>query len=211
MPPAAAPLPFGTTGESTFLRLIAGAQSSANAPRAHLHEGSQDSIVRAAEAPERVLLTFLFTDIVGSTETAERLGDRAWCRLLMQHHAIVRSQLARFGGVEMDTAGDGFFVVFDRPSRALQFAAAVRAGLEEIGLAIRVGVHAGECEIAGGRAEGVAVHVAARVAGVASEGEILVSSTVRDLLAGSGLRFSGRDVHTFKGLAEPRFLFALES
>jgi class 3 adenylate cyclase len=129
----------------------------------------------------------------------------------MRHHAIVRSQLGRFGGVEMDTAGDGFFVVFDRPSRALQFAAAVRSALDEIGLGIRVGVHAGECEIAGGRAEGVAVHVAARVVGVAGEGEILVSSTVRELLAGSGLRFSGGDVHAFKGLAEPRFLFALDS
>jgi class 3 adenylate cyclase len=211
MPPAAAPLRPGTKGESTFLRLIGGAPSAADVPPAHLREALQDNDIAAAEGPERVLLTFLFTDIVGSTETAERLGDRAWCRLLMQHHAVVRSHLGRFGGIEMDTAGDGFFVVFDRPSRALQFAAAVRSALAEIGLTIRVGVHAGECEIAGGRAEGVAVHVAARVTGAASQGEILVSSTVRDLLAGSGLRFSGRDAHTFKGLAEPRFLFALDS
>ncbi|HEY2560538.1 MAG TPA: adenylate/guanylate cyclase domain-containing protein [Caldimonas sp.] len=211
MPPAPAPLPSAAKGEATFLRLIAGARSAADVFPSRLHEASRGSDVRTAEVPERVLLTFLFTDIVASTETAERLGDHAWCRLLMEHHAIVRSQLARFGGIEMDTAGDGFFVVFDRPSRAMQFAAAVRSALAEIGLGIRVGVHAGECEIAGGRAEGVAVHVAARVAGVASQGEILVSSTVRDLLAGSELRFSGRDVHTFKGLAEPRFLFALES
>jgi class 3 adenylate cyclase len=198
-------------GESTFLRLIAGGPSAADVTPAHRHEALQGSVIDAADGPERVLLTFLFTDIVGSTETAERLGDRAWCKLLMQHHNVVRSHLDRFGGIEMDTAGDGFFVVFDRPSRALQFAAAVRSALDEIGLRVRVGVHAGECEIAAGRAEGVAVHVAARVASAASEGEILVSSTVRELLAGSGLRFSGGDAHTFKGLAEPRFLFALDS
>ncbi len=160
--------------------------------------------------PERALLTIVFTDIVGSTETAERLGDQPGARCCSGHHDVVRAQITRFGGREVDTAGDGFFVVFDRPSRAVRFSTAVKAALEEIGVRIRTGIHAGECEIAGSRVEGVAVHVAVRVSRVAGEGEILVSATVKDLLAGSAMRFSSRALHALKGLSEPRLLFALE-
>jgi class 3 adenylate cyclase len=169
----------------------------------HTHESHIDI------APERALLVFVFTDIVGSTETAERLGDLAWCGTLLKHHAIVRAYLERFRGAEIDTAGDGFFVVFDRPSRALQFLVGVKAALAEIGVQIRAGVHAGECFMLGKRPHGVAVHVASRVAGVAGIGEVLVSATVRDLLAGSALRFESRELHHLRGLAEPRRLFAL--
>ena len=157
---------------------------------------------------ESVLLTLLFTDIVGSTEMAQRLGDAEWSALLMRHHSIVRQHLAEFRGTEIDTAGDGFFATFDKPGRAVRFAAATRAALQEIGIAIRAGVHAGECDVCAGRVVGIAVHVAARVMQVAQGGEILVSNTVRDLLAGSGLRFIGRQPETLRGLAGPRELFA---
>jgi len=158
---------------------------------------------------ERLLLTLVFTDIVASTQTLERVGDRAWCSLLFRHHELVRAHLRAFGGREVDSAGDGFFLAFDRPGRAVQFAADIRRATRSIGIDLRVGIHTGECEVIGGRIEGVAVHIAARVAAVAAAGDILVSSTVRDLLAGSELSFSKRDLHTFKGLSEPRRLFAL--
>lgn len=162
------------------------------------------------EVPQRVLLTMVFTDIVGSTETLERVGDRVWCSLLHQHHALVRENLAAHGGREVDAAGDGFFLVFDCPSRAVQFAIAMQPALRAIGIAIRTGIHTGECEVAGGRVEGLAVHMAARVAGAAGAGEILVSSTVRDVVAGSGHCFAETEPRVLKGLSQPRQLFALQ-
>lgn len=164
---------------------------------------------RRPEEPERSLLTLLFTDIVDSTGTAERLGDESWHTLLVRHHAIVRSQLATFRGREIDKAGDGFFATFDRPSRAVACAHAIRSALAAIGIEIRAGVHIGECETVGAQVSGVAVHVAARVASIAQPGEILVSSAVRDVLAGSRLEFSRGDWHDLKGLSGSRQLYAL--
>jgi len=159
---------------------------------------------------DRMLLTLLFTDIVSSTETVERLGDRAWQRLLEQHWKIVRSELAAFGGTEVDNAGDGFFATFDRPARAVRCAEAIDAALARIGLAVRAGIHAGECAVREGRVNGVAVHVAARIAAMALPGEVLVSATVRDLVAGSELAFLDRDWHALRGLTGERQLFALQ-
>lgn len=175
-----------------------------------LHEITQFLVgMGRAPAPERALLTMLFADIVGSTKRAEELGDESWQRLLARYHAIVLRHLADFGGREVDTAGDGFFATFDGPARGLRCAQAIRDSVRAIGIEIRAGLHAGECEIAGGRVVGVAVHVAARVAKTAGTGEILVSSTVRDLVAGSGLNFSGGDWYALKGLRDKWRLFAL--
>jgi pimeloyl-ACP methyl ester carboxylesterase len=148
--------------------------------------------VRPAPNPDRMLLTLLFTDIVGSTRRAAELGDRRWRELLDVHHAAVRGELERFRGREVDTAGDGFFATFDGPGRALHAAAAIRDALRPLELEIRAGVHTGECEVVGAAVRGVAVHVAARVAGRAAAGEILATSTVRDLVAGSGIVFADR-------------------
>lgn len=165
---------------------------------------------REAEVPDRVLATVLFTDIVGSTERATALGDRHWRELLEAHHAIVRAELQRFRGREVDTAGDGFLAVFDGPARAIRAGHAIVEALRPLGLEVRVGVHTGEVEeLAGGRIGGIAVHIGARVAAEARAGEVLVSSSVRDLVAGSGLSFLDRGVHALKGVSEERQLFAL--
>lgn len=150
--------------------------------------------------PERVLATILFTDIVGSTERAVELGDRAWRRLLEQHHTVVRRHLVRFRGRELDTSGDGFFASFDGPARAIRCAQAIADGVAEIGLQVRVGLHTGECEIVDGKVGGIAVHIGARVAAQASPGVVLVSSTVRDLVAGSGIQFLERGAARLKGV-----------
>jgi class 3 adenylate cyclase len=134
---------------------------------------------------ERVLATILFTDIVGSTELAARVGDSAWRELLQKHHAIVRRELARFQGRELDTAGDGFFASFDGPARAVQAASAIRDALLPLEIQIRSGLHTGECEVS----DGIAVSIGARISSLAAPGEVLVSSTVKDLVAGSGLGF----------------------
>jgi len=149
---------------------------------------------------ERVLTTILFTDIVGSTELAARLGDAGWSDLLGRHHALVRRVLARFHGVELDTAGDGFFATFDGPARAVQAATAIRDAVGELGLEVRAGVHTGECELHDGKVAGIAVSIGARIAAVADRSEVLVSSTVRDLVAGSGLQFEDRGRHELKGV-----------
>jgi class 3 adenylate cyclase len=162
-------------------------------------------------ASERVLATVLFTDIVGSTEMAGRLGDTAWRELLQRHHAIVRRELARFRGRELDTAGDGFFASFDGPARAVEAAAALREPLREIGLEIRAGLHTGEFEVSDGKIVGIAVSIGARISSLAGAGEVLVSSTVKDLVAGSGLRFDDRGEHQLKGIPEAWHLFALEA
>jgi class 3 adenylate cyclase len=159
---------------------------------------------------DRVLATVMFTDIVGSSERAVELGDRAWRELLGRHHELVRRQLARFRGKEVDTAGDGFLASFDGPARAIRCAEAIVEGVHALGLEVRAGLHTGECELLDGKVAGVAVHTGARVAAQAEPGEVLVSSTVKDLVAGSGLRFQDRGQHELKGLPGEWRLFAVE-
>lgn len=164
--------------------------------------------VRAGPTPDRVLLTVLFTDIVGSTRTAAELGDAAWRRLLDEHHALVRRYLERFRGREVDTAGDGFLATFDGPARAVRCAQAIRTAVRELGLEIRAGVHTGEVEIRGDGVAGLAVHIGARVAALAGAGEVLASRTVRDLVAGSGIAFDDRGTHELAGVPEPWQIYA---
>jgi class 3 adenylate cyclase len=161
--------------------------------------------------PDRVLATVLFTDIVGSTELAGKLGDAAWRDLVGRHHAIVRRELARYHGRELDTAGDGFFAVFDGPARAVQAAAAIRDQLRDIGIDVRAGLHTGEFEIGDGKVVGIGVSIGARISALAGAGEVLVSSTVKDLVAGSGLRFEDRGEHVLKGIGEPWRVLALRT
>jgi class 3 adenylate cyclase len=149
---------------------------------------------------DRVLATVLFTDIVGSTEHASRLGDRAWRDLLERHDTAVRQELGRFRGREIHTTGDGFFATFDGPARAVRCALAIRAAVRPLGLEIRTGLHTGECELRGHDVSGIAVHIGARVAATANAGEVLVSGTLKDLVTGSGLRFVERGVHRLKGV-----------
>jgi class 3 adenylate cyclase len=158
---------------------------------------------------DRVLATILFTDIVGSTELVVRLGDTAWRELLQRHHGIVRRELARHQGRELDTAGDGFFAAFDGPARAVQAARAIRDALLTVGIEIRSGIHTGECEIADGKIAGIAVSIGARISALATAGEILVSSTVKDIVAGSGLSFTDRGKHELKGVPDNWHLYAL--
>jgi class 3 adenylate cyclase/TolB-like protein len=158
---------------------------------------------------ERVLATVLFTDIVGSTERAAELGDRAWRELLARHHALVRRELRRFGGRELTVSGDGFLATFERPEPAIRCACAVRDGVRELGLEIRSGLHAGEVEVGEGTVGGIAVHTGARVAALAGPGEVLVSAALRDFVAGSGFTFEERGVHTLKGVPGEWRLFAV--
>ena len=159
---------------------------------------------------DRSLATVLFTDIVGSTQTADRLGDRRWRYLLDEHHARIRRLLERYRGVEVDTAGDGFFVTFDGPARAIRCACAVRDAVREVGIEIRAGLHTGEVERRGDAATGLAVHVGARVAGLAQASEVLVTSTVQMLVLGSGIGFADRGRHRLKGVPDQWQLFAVE-
>ena len=156
---------------------------------------------------DRVLATVLFTDIVGSTAKAAALGDRAWRELLQTHHSLARSQLARFRGNEVDTAGDGFFATFDGPARAIRCACTITESMRELGLEVRAGLHTGECELMDSKVGGIAVHIGARVASLAEPGEVLVSSTVKDLVAGSGIAFKDRGEHQLKGIPEAWRLF----
>ena len=165
--------------------------------------------VRPDAAEERTLATLLFTDIVDSTATVERVGDAAWRTMLLDHNDQMRAQLDRFRGREITTTGDGFVAVFDGAARAVRCAAAMLAAAEGLGLPIRAGLHTGEVELTGGNARGVAVHAAARVAALAGPGQILVSSTTHDLLEGSGLQFVDRGRHTLKGLDGERQVFLL--
>ena len=159
--------------------------------------------------PDRVLATILFTDIVGSTAKLTELGDRGWKELLQKHHAVVRRQLVRFSGREIDTAGDGFFASFDGPARAIRCACAIADAVHDLGLEVRAGLHTGECEIVDGKVGGIAVHIGARVAVEAAPGEVLASSTVRDIVAGSGITFEARGEHELKGIPGAWRLFAV--
>ncbi len=158
--------------------------------------------------PESVLATVMFTDLVASTERTAELGDRAWRDLLVQHHALVRRELGRFRGEERDTAGDGFFATFDGPARAIRAGQAIIEGLAGLGLEARIGVHVGECELHEGKLSGIAVNIGARIAAAANEGEVLVSRTVRDLVAGSGLGFEDRGERPLKGIPGTWQLYA---
>jgi pimeloyl-ACP methyl ester carboxylesterase/plasmid stabilization system protein ParE len=163
---------------------------------------------RSAPEPERVLATVMFTDIVGSTERAAELGDARWRELLSAHQAAVRRELMRFRGVEVKTLGDGCLATFDGPARAIRCGRGIAEAARSLGLGVRVGLHSGEVELMEDDVGGIAVHIAARVGALASEGEVLVSSTVKDLVAGSGIRFVDRGSEPLKGIADEWRLFA---
>jgi class 3 adenylate cyclase len=181
------------------------------------HSGDTETMLGAVqhfltgtkETPDnnRVLSTVLFTDIVGSTVHAERLGDKLWHSLIDQHHAAVRKELQRFRGKEIDTAGDGFFATFDGPARGVRCALAIQDVMRQLGIDIRAGLHIGEVELMSEKVGGIAVHIGARVMGNASAGETLVSGTVKDLVAGSGLQFEEKGVFALKGIAGEWELF----
>jgi class 3 adenylate cyclase len=165
--------------------------------------------IRHGPEPDRILATVLFTDIVGSTKRAVELGDRDWRELLAQHHAIVRRQLARFRGHEVNIAGDGFLATFDGPGRAIRCAVSICREVRSLGIDVRAGLHSGECQVEDSKVEGIAVHIGSRVAATAKPGEVLVSSTVKDLVVGSGIAFEDRGTHALKGVPGEWHLFAV--
>jgi class 3 adenylate cyclase len=178
---------------------------------AHIEEflrRSWDGLPVAVE-PERLLATILFTDIVGSTRKAFDLGDRRWRELLERHHAAIRLQLARYRGTELDTAGDGFFASFDGPARAIHCASAICSAVRELGIEVRAGLHSGECELIDRKIGGAAVHIGSRVAAQAAGGEVLVSQTVKDLVAGSGIEFEDRGPTELRDVPGEWRLYAL--
>src|SRR6202040_1270179 len=160
---------------------------------------------------DRVLATVLFTDIVDSTRRAAQIGDRDWHALLNARDAVVRSQLARFRGREVNTSGDGFLAMFDGPQRAIRCAMAIRDAVQALGIEVRAGLHTGDCEIRGDDIGGIAVHIGARVSALAGPNDVLVSSTLRDLVIGSGLEFDDRGAHGLKGVPGEWHLFAVAS
>ncbi len=164
-----------------------------------------------APEPDRALVTVLFTDLVGATARAAELGDSAWRELLARHHEIIRREITRYRGREVDTAGDGLFATFDGPARAIRGADAIRSALRDLQLDVRVGVHTGECELVGDKPAGIAVHTGARIAAAADGGEILVSSTVKDLVSGSGISFDDRGMYELKGVPDQWRLYAVTS
>jgi class 3 adenylate cyclase len=163
--------------------------------------------LQRAEEPDRILATVLFTDIVGSTDTQARLGDRGWKELLQRHNAVIRDLLARFRGIEQDTAGDGFYARFDGPARAVACAKEIVHAVRSLGIQVRAGVHTGECELVDGKCSGLSVSIGARVAALAGPSEILVSQTVKDLVAGSGLVFEDAGEHELKGVPDRWHLY----
>jgi pimeloyl-ACP methyl ester carboxylesterase len=186
-----------------------------------LWAGDSDAIVdeieefltgmRRSPEPDRVLATVLFTDIVGSTERAAAVGDRRWRELVDEHHTRVRRELDRFRGLEIDTAGDGFFASFDGPGRAIRAACAIRDSVRALEVEIRAGLHTGECEVIQGKIGGISVNTGARIASRAAPGEVLVSSTVRDLVAGSGIEFTDRGEHELKGVGAWRLYSVVDA
>jgi len=180
-----------------------------------LAPGLAEAIVEFARAawgepePDTLLATVLFTDVVDSTAKAVELGNRSWAEVVARHHALVRTQLERYRGREIDTAGDGFFAAFDGPIRAIRCAVAAREVVRDLGLEIRAGLHTGECELIGDKPGGIAVNIGARVAAQAAPGEVLVSQTVKDLVAGSGLTFEDRGAAALKGVPGEWRLYAV--
>ena len=170
---------------------------------------SWETAEAAPGEPDRVLATVLFTDIVDSTARAVELGDARWRQVVSEHHRVVRRELGRHRGRELDTAGDGFFASFDGPARGIRCAAAIRDAVRELGLDVRAGVHTGECELFDGKVAGIAVVTGARIAALGAAGDVLVSATVRDLVAGSGIVFEDRGSHQLKGLPEERRVYAV--
>jgi DNA-binding NarL/FixJ family response regulator len=163
----------------------------------------------SASEPDRILATVMFSDIVSSTERAAEIGDRSWRDVLDRHDELVRKLLAEHGGREIKTTGDGFLALFDAPTRAIRCALAIRDELRALDIDVRIGMHSGEVELRGSDVGGIAVNIGSRVAGVGSSGEILVSSTVRDLVSGSGIGFEDRGDRELKGVPEPWRLFAV--
>jgi class 3 adenylate cyclase len=159
---------------------------------------------------DRMVCTLLFTDIVDSTQLAERIGDQRWGDLVHEHNEAIRAAFAEYGGREVKTMGDGFLATFDGPARAVRCAAAIQSAVAPLGLTVRAGLHTGECVVTDDDVEGIAVHVAARVADIARPGAVAVSQTVRDLVVGSELTFSDYGVHTFKGVSDPWHVYELE-
>ncbi|MET0153134.1 MAG: adenylate/guanylate cyclase domain-containing protein [Candidatus Binatia bacterium] len=166
---------------------------------------------RHAVESDRVLATVLFSDIVASTEHAAKIGDRRWREVLESYLSLVRRQLSQFRGREVDTTGDGMLASFDGPARAIRCACAIRAGVSQLGIEVRAGLHTGECAIIGDKVGGIAVHIGARVAAAAKPNEVLVSATVKDLVAGSGIVFDARGVHALKGVPGEWPLYAVSS
>jgi class 3 adenylate cyclase len=198
---------------------IAGARFAEIAGQEHrYYMGDADGILAAAQElvtgehealeDDRVLATVLFTDIVGSTERASSLGDQAWSDLLQRHHALVRREIAHFRGRELATAGDGFLALFDGPARGVRCGLAIRDAVRPLGLEVRAGLHTGECVRMGDDVSGIAVHIGARISAAAGPGEVLTSSTVKDLVVGSGLSFRDRGSHALKGVDGEWRLFA---
>ncbi|HKI42012.1 MAG TPA: adenylate/guanylate cyclase domain-containing protein, partial [Mycobacterium sp.] len=186
----------------------------------HYVEPWRDSFQEIAEfltghqadvADDRVLATVLFTDIVDSTRRAAEMGDRDWHALLDAHDVVVRSQLSRFRGREVNTSGDGFLAMFDGPQRAIRCAMSIRDAVQALGIEVRAGLHTGECEVRGDDIGGIGVHIGARVSALAGPNEVLVSSTLRDLVIGSGLEFEERGAHALKGVPGEWHLFAVAS
>lgn len=190
-------LDFGPASVDGWLAALVGSELGVDLP------GPQ-----ATGPRDRRLITALFTDIVGATERALSLGDAQWRVLLERHHALIRTQLSRYCGREIDTAGDGFFATFDTPAEAIRCALAINNAIGQLGLAVRAGIHTGECETMGDKVAGIAVHVGARVCARAEAGEVLVSNTVKELVAGGNFLFQARGAHTLKGLPGDWHLFA---
>jgi class 3 adenylate cyclase len=191
-------LDFGPASVDGWLSALVGAELGVELPGPD-----------ASEPQDRRLTTVLFTDIVGATERAVALGDAKWRALLERHHELIRAQLSRHHGREVDTAGDGFFATFDTPARAIRCALAINSAIADLKLALRAGIHTGECEPIGDKVAGIALHVGARVCARAEAGEVWVSSTVKELVAGADLRFQDRGVHALKGLPDDWRLFAV--
>jgi class 3 adenylate cyclase len=210
-------------GNSRYLaEMIPGACYVELPGRDHLpFVGDQDAVldeiqefltgIRQGPTPDRVLTTVLFTDLVGSTERAAHIGDQAWRDLLERHNILIRKELGRFRGREIRTIGDGFLATFDGPARAVRCAQAVCAAVRGLGLEVRAGVHTGEIELVGEDVRGVAVHIGARVMGLAGPGEVLASPTVKDLVFGSGIEFEDRGTHVLKGVPGEWRLFAVST
>lgn len=199
--------------ESYAVGMPACPNCGADNPQGFKFCGACGSALASPEPPpeeERKVVTALFTDIVGSTAKAAELGDRAWRELLAAHHERIRRELSRFRGRELDTAGDGFFATFDGPARAIRCACAATESVRDLGVEIRAGLHTGECEIHEGKVGGIAVHIGARVSAEAGPNEVLVSSTVRDLVAGSGIGFVDRGTAELKGVPGDWKLYAVE-